>query len=210
MPLSQEAHQFLTNEMCIDIQDLTEKINSLDCGSQVRDIYTMIENFFISLNKEDAEEEIQRIFLDYEHLFDNEHAYALIDPIRHAFSGFAYGGLLQLFTRQENEAWYPRVLLTTELKPNDIANLGETIEIYRGCSMNEHITQKYGQSWSTSKDVAEQFAYFHYQNQPWFNLQDRVVLQSKVPKTAIFYSKQECEFEIVVNVNLLDKVRVCP
>ena len=170
----------------------------------------MIENFFISLNKEDAEEEIQRIFLDYEHLFDNEHAYALIDPIRHAFSGFAYGGLLQLFTRQENEAWYPRVLLTTELKPNDIANLGETIEIYRGCSMNEHITQKYGQSWSTSKDVAEQFAYFHYQNQPWFNLQDRVVLQSKVPKTAIFYSKQECEFEIVVNVNLLDKVRVCP
>lgn len=71
--------------------------------------------------------------------------------------------------------------------------------------MNVHIIQKYDQSWSTSKDVAEQFAYFHYQNQQWFNLQDRVVLQSKVPKTAIFYSKQECEFEIVVNVNLLGK-----
>lgn len=75
--------------------------------------------------------------------------------------------------------------------------------------MNEHIIQKYGQSWSTSKNVAEQFAYVHYQNQPWFNLQDRAVLQSTIPRTAIFYSKQECEFEIVVNVILLGEVRAC-
>ncbi|WP_258911045.1 hypothetical protein [Pseudomonas putida] len=210
MPLSQAAHQFLTDEMCIDTQDLIEKINSLGCGSHVGDICGMIEDFIISLNKEDAEEEIQKIFLKYEHLFDNEHTYAIIDPIRHAFAGFAYGGLHQLVTRQENEAWYPKVLLIKELKPNDIENLGENVEIYRGCSINEHMTQKYGQSWSTSKNVAEQFAYVHYQNQPWFNLQERAVLQSTISKTAIFYSKQECEFEIVVNVNLLGKVRVCP
>lgn len=210
VPLSQDSHQFLTNEMCIDTQDLTEKINSLGYGSHVRDICRMIEDFIISLNKDDAEEEIQRIFLKYEHLFDNEHAYAIIDPIRHAFAGFAYGGLHQLFTRQENEAWYPKVLLTKELKPNDIGTLGETVEIYRGCSMNEHMTHKYGQSWSTSKNVAEQFAYVHYQNQPWFNLQDRAVLRSIIPKTGILYSKQECEFEIVVNVDLLGKVRTCP
>ncbi len=210
VPLSQAAHQFLTDEMCIDTQDLIEKINSLGCGSHVGDICGMIEDFIISLNKEDAEEEIQKIFLKYEHLFDNEHTYAIIDPIRHAFAGFAYGGLHQLVTRQENEAWYPKVLLIKELKPNDIENLGENVEIYRGCSINEHMTQKYGQSWSTSKNVAEQFAYVHYQNQPWFNLQERAVLQSTISKTAIFYSKQECEFEIVVNVNLLGKVRVCP
>lgn len=210
VPLSQEAHQFLTDEMCIDTQDLTERISSLGCGGHVGDIFRMVEDFIISLKKEDAEEEIQRIFLKYEHLFEDKYAYAIIDPIRHAFDGFAYGGLHQLFTRQENEAWYPRVLLTKELKPNDIENLGEIVEIYRGCSMSEHITQKYGQSWSTSKKVAEQFAYVHYQNQPWFNLQDRAVLQSTISKTAIFYSKQECEFEIVVNVNLLGEVRACP
>lgn len=209
VPLSQEAHQFLINEMCIDTQDLTEKINSLDCDSHIGDIYRMVESFFISLKKEGAEEEIQRNFLNYEHLFENEHAYAIIDPIRHAFDGFAYGGLHQLYTRQENEAWYPRVRLINELKPNDIANLGGTVEIYRGCGMNEHIIQKYGQSWSTSKNVAEQFAYVHYQNQPWFNLQDRAVLKSTISRTAIFYSKQECEFEVVVNVNLLGEVRVC-
>jgi hypothetical protein len=210
VPLSQEAHQFMINEMCIDTPDLTEKINSLGCDSHSGDIYRMIESFFTSLNKENAEEEIQRIFLNYEHLFEDEHAYAIIDPIRHAFAGFAYGGLHQLFTRQENEAWYPRVLLTKELKPNDIANLAETVEIYRGCGMNEHIIQKYGQSWSTSKNVAEQFAYVHYQNQPWFNIQNRAVLQSTISKSAIFYSKQECEFEVVINVNLLGKVQVCP
>lgn len=209
VPLSQELHQFLINEMCIDTQDLTEKINSLDCDSCIGDTYKMIESFFISLKKEDAEEEIQRSFLSYEHLFGNEGAYAIIDPIRHAFDGFAYGGLHQLYTRQENEAWYPKVRLIKELKPNDIENLGGTVVIYRGCSMSEHIMQKYGQSWSTSKNVAEQFAYVHYQNQPWFNLQDRTVLQSTIPKAAIFYSRQECEFEIVVNVSLLGKVGVC-
>lgn len=210
VPLSQEALQFLTNEMCIDTQDLTEKISSLSCGGHVGDICRMVEDFIISLKKEDAEEEIQKIFLRCENLFEDEHAYAIIDPIRHAFDGFAYGGLHQLFTRQENEAWYPRVLITKELKPNDIESLAEIVDIYRGCSMSEHITQKYGQSWSTSKNVAKQFAYVHYQNQPWFNLQDRTVLQSTISKTAIFYSKQECEFEVVVNVDLLGKVIVCP
>ncbi|MFS6896341.1 hypothetical protein ACDX38_13765 [Pseudomonas aeruginosa] len=209
VPLSPKTHQFLANEMCVDIQDLTAKIDCLDCESHVGDIYKMIESFFISLNKENAEEEIQRNFLNYEHLFENEHAYAIIDPIRHAFVGFAGGGLHQLFTGQENEAWYPKVRLTKELKPNDIATLAETVEIYRGCSIKEHTIQKYGQSWSTSKNVAEQFAYVHYQNQPWFNIQDRAILQSTISKTAIFYSKQECEFEIVVNVNLLGKVQIC-
>lgn len=209
VPFSQEVHEFMVNEMCIDIQDLTERINSLDYSSHIDDIYRMTESFFASLKKENAEEEIQRTFLNYEHLFDDVHTYAIIDPIRHAFSGFAYGGLHQLFTRQENEAWYPKVILTKELTPNDIASLAETVEIYRGCGMNEHTIRKYGQSWSTSKNVAEQFAHVHYQNQPWFNIQNRVVLQSTAPRSAIFYSKQECEFEVVINVNLLGKVKVC-
>ena len=209
VPFNKELHQFLTHEMCIDTQDLVEKIHTLECDELINDIYRMVEDFFAALQEEEAEEKIQKAFLNYEHHFENISAYAIIDPLRHAFDGFAYGGLHQLYTRQENEAWYPRVYLTRELKPNDIATLDEVVKIYRGCSADENHSKKYGQSWSTSKDAAEQFAYVHYQNQPWFNPENRVVLQSTIPKSAIFYSKQHCEFEVVVNVHFLGEVRVC-
>jgi hypothetical protein len=207
MPFSKELHQFLTKEMCINTLDLVEKIRTLENPTHINDVCRLLEELFIATQEKEAEAKIQKIFLSYEHLFENEPAYAIIDPMRHAFDGFAYGGLHQLFTRQENEAWYPKICLTRELKPNDIATLGETVKIYRGCSASEHSSKIYGQSWSTSKKVAEEFAYVHYQNQPWFNTEDRVVLQSTIPRSAIFYSKQHCEFEVVVNTNYLGAVR---
>ncbi|MGU1745221.1 hypothetical protein ACSEQ3_01855 [Pseudomonas aeruginosa] len=207
MPFSKELHHFLTQEMCINTRDLTEKISALEQPTHISDIYRLLEEFFIATQEKEAEAKIQKIFLSYEHLFDSEPAYAIIDPMRHAFDGFAYGGLHQLFTRQENEAWYPKIRLTKELEPNDIATLDETVEIYRGCSTSEYASKIYGQSWSTSKKVAEEFAYIHYQSQSWFNAEDRVVLQSTIPRSAIFYSKQHCEFEVVVNTNHLGAVR---
>jgi len=209
VPFNKELYQFLTHEMCIDTRDLIEHIHALEHAEHIDYIYGIIEEFFTALQEKEAEEKIQKIFLSHEHLFEIEPVYAIIDPLRHAFDGFAYGGLHQLYTRQENEAWYPKVRLTRELKPNDIATLDEVVKIYRGCSPNEHKSKKYGQSWSTSKNVAEQFAYAHYQSQPWFNPENRVVLQATIPRSAIFYSNQNCEFEIVVNVNLLGEVRVC-
>lgn len=207
MPFSKELHQFLTQEMCINTQDLTEKIRALGQPTHINDICRLLEEFFIATQGKEAEAKIQKIFLSYEHLFESEPAYAIIDPMRHAFDGFVYGGLHQLFARQENEAWYPKVCLTKELKPNDIATLDKIVEIYRGCSASEYVSKMYGQSWSTSKKVAEEFAYIHYQSQSWFNAEDRVVLQSTIPRSAVFYSKQHCEFEVVVDTKHLGVVR---
>jgi hypothetical protein len=209
VPFENELHDFLATEMCIDTKELIDKISGLECEAHIIDIYKIISDFFAALKKEAAEEEIQKIFLSYEHLFNHGAAYAIIDPLRHVFDGFAYGGLHQIYTRQENEAWYPKIRLSRELKPNDIATLDEVVIIYRGCSTSEYTSKEYGQSWSTSKDVAKQFSHAHYQNQPWFKPENRIVLQSTIFRSAIFYSKQDCEFEIVVNVNLLGKVMVC-
>lgn len=209
VPFTKKLHEFLANEMCIDVHDLIEKINEPKCNAHLNDLYKIIGEFSAALHGEKAEKEIQRIFLNYEHLFDHEAAYAIIDPLRHAFDGFAYGGLHQLYTRQENETWYPKIILTRELKPNDIASLNEFVTIYRGCSANEHASKTYGQSWSTSKYIAELFAHVHYQNYPWFNSKIRVVLQSTIPKSAIFYSKQYGEFEVAVDVRCLHEIEVC-
>ena len=206
---NKELHQFLTDEMCIDAKDLIGKIHELECSAHINDIYKIIGEFFATVQEKGVEEKIQSVFLNHEHLFDNKHAYEIIDPLRHAFDGFAYGGLHQLYTRQENEAWYPKIRLTRELKPNDIATLDFIVTIYRGCSTSEHPSKEYGQSWSTSKNVADKFAYVHYQHQPWFKPEDRVVLQSTIHKTDIYYSNQDCEFEVVVDVNLLGEVSVC-
>lgn len=208
MSLSHELRELLTDSMCIEIQDLIEKIQTLESPKWRSDIYSMLENFFVVLNGEGAKDEILKIFQSYEHLSNNDHAHEIIDPLRHAFTSFACGGLHQLFTRQENEAWYPKIVLAKELEPNDIATLAHVVEIYRGCGMSEHDSGSYGQSWTTSKNIAMNFAYSHYQNQPWFNGANRVVLKSKIPRSAIFYSDQNCEFEVVVDVSFLDAVHV--
>ncbi|TOF97028.1 hypothetical protein CGJ11_23165, partial [Vibrio parahaemolyticus] len=73
-------------------------------------------------------------------------------------SCFAYNGLHQLYTRQENESWHPKVVLTDVLEPNDIDTLPEEVILYRGCGHTEFDNQEFGQSWTTSEDRAKDFA----------------------------------------------------
>jgi hypothetical protein len=132
----------------------------------------------------------------------------VFDSIRHAFVSFAYNGLHQLFTRQENEVWYPRVILKAELMPNDIESLPNNIVLYRGTDKKEFETNNYGQSWSTKLNVANDFAYQHYVAQPWFNEEERIVLKAEICKSAVFFSDQSCEYEVVVDTKFLSNVQV--
>jgi len=137
----------------------------------------------------------------------NDEAKAVLDSLRHAFSSFAYGGLHQLFTRQENEVWYPRIVLDEELKPNDIDKLPGEIILYRGTDFVELNSETYGQSWTTSKNVAHDFAFKHYANQPWFEESQRLILSAKISKEHVYYSNQSREFEVVVDTSKLADVR---
>ncbi|RVU40094.1 hypothetical protein EOE67_07525 [Rheinheimera riviphila] len=209
MELRHDVVEFLKYQMCVDTEDLCLAITSPSVKTHTGEICLYIAALFDALSCEHAEKEIENIFRNYKHLHTNKAVYCMLDTLRYAFDGIAYGGLHQLFTRQENQAWYPKITLVRELEPNDIHTLDEIVTIYRGCSTKEHELKSYGQSWSTSKSVAHDFAFTFYQGQPWFDASNRVVLKAQIPKNSIFYSKQSVEYEVAVNISDLISIEVC-
>ncbi|WP_414886497.1 hypothetical protein [Pseudomonas chlororaphis] len=133
---------------------------------------------------------------------------AILDSIRHAFCSFAYNGVHQLFTRQENEAWYPKVILDCELKPNNIGSLPEVVTLYRGTDILELEQSSFGQSWTTKEHVAREFAYKHYVSQNWFKKENRIVLKTEYPRRFVYYANQAPEYEVVINTNRIGKVEI--
>lgn len=133
----------------------------------------------------------------------------VLDSLHHAFCSYSDGGLHQLFTRQECEAWYPRVILDKVLTPNDITTLPADVFIYRGTSSNEILARKFGQSWTTCREVAHDFAFSHYVGQLWFERRKRVVLEAVIARDDVYFSDQShCEREVVVNVQKLRNVGI--
>ena len=133
--------------------------------------------------------------------------YQVLDALRYSFSCYAYNGLHQLYTRQENESWHPAIRLTEALEPNDIDSLSQNLTIYRGCDIGELESKSFGQAWSTSLSAAHDFAFKHYQGQDWFDKNRRVVLEAKCSKGDVLFSDQSVEFEVVVDVTRLRGVQ---
>lgn len=208
MNLAESTENFLQYEMCIDLKDLKRKLSESAIKQYADETARIIEKFHDALSQNDPEAKIQETYEKAEHLWENAELYKVLDPLRHAFDGFAFNGLRQLYTRQERECWYPKIVLARELKPNDIHKLDESVLIFRGCDILEFASGDLGQSWTTRKNVAIDFAYKHYQDQEWYRDQDRIVLASMIPRGAVLYSDQKVEFEVVVNPDLLQDVRI--
>jgi len=156
-----------------------------------------------------AEESINALFVVISEGLDNSNPiYQILDALRHTFSCYAYNGLHELYTRQENESWHPTIRLTEILEPNDIDSLSQEFKIYRGCDIRELQDKSYGQSWSTSLSVAREFAFRHYQSQDWFDESRRVVLEATYSREDVLFSDQSGEFEVVVDVNRLHAIQV--
>jgi hypothetical protein len=99
-------------------------------------------------------------------------------------------------------------VLKSVLKPNDISVLSSSIDVYRGCDISEFNSKRYGQSWSTSIEVAKKFAYQHYNSQPWYKKEKRCVLKATIKKESVFFSRQNhYEKEIAVNIEKLSNVQ---
>jgi hypothetical protein len=79
--------------------------------------------------------------------------------------------------------------------------------IYRGCDVSELEHNAFGQAWSTSPNVAHDFAFKHYQGQDWFDKKRRVVLEAKCSRDDVLFSDQSIEFEVVVDVTRLHGVQ---
>ena len=187
----------------MDISHLNEKLLSLPEESQAV-IVKAIEKFYhLSL----GENPLDTINSEYSKCSASlcEASSDVLDAMRHSIAVFAQGGLRDLYVYQANECWYPRIILTKVLEHNDIANLPNSIEIYRGCNIDELEKMEFGQSWTTSLEIAKNFAYGHYESQDWYEQSCRVVLKGTIRRENVFYSDQSenGEYEVSVETSKL-------
>ena len=181
------------------ISKYIEAIENFEASGGNRDLFSGQDN--------EAEEFIRSHYCELVDKIDNDDVVQVFDALRHSFSCYAYNGLHQLYTRQENECWHPKIWLTEVLTPNDIESLDQSLTLYRGCNISELENYFFGQAWSTSLEVAKEFAYTHYRNQAWFDENNRVVLEVKYSKDHVLFSDQSVEYEVVVDVKKLVDVR---
>ncbi len=213
---------FMTNNMKIVVESIESKINESFFSafrsiaiSAISQYIEAIKRFEASGAKEDltfrqdneAAEFIRSLHCELVDKIDNDDVTQVFDALWHSFSCYAYNGLHQLYTRQENECWHPKIWLTEILTPNDIESLDQALTLYRGCDISELENNSFGQAWSTSLEAAKEFAYIHYRDQAWFDENKRVVLEAKYSKDHVLFSKQSSEYEVVVNVEKLVDVR---
>lgn len=209
---------FMSENMKIDVDSIELKIDEIFTAKHKNIVINTIcrgvdEIESVSINensvlhrKNKAQESIDKHYLEIIKDIDNSNAKEVLDTLRHAFFCYAGGGLRALYENQENESWYPKIILTEVLSPNDIDLLDEEIIIYRGCNIEEFEGKKFKQAWTTSREVAENFAYSHYCDREWFAKDKRVVLAAKYLKKDVLYSNQSKEYEIVVDVEKLRNV----
>ena len=212
----------MSNKMKIDLDSLDRKLNEeqiLEYKEQLEEAVTIFLSFIYKQNESgisynnkliiedtDAENYINNYACVLSKKLSNDSAKKVLDSLRHAFCSFAFNGLHQLFTHQEREIWYPKIILDEELIPNDIHVLPSNITLYRGTNRTEFNTKHYGQSWSTCRQTAYNFAFKHYAAQPWFEETDRIILKTIFPKEYVYFSNQSCEFEVVIDTSKITDV----
>lgn len=218
---SDSERDFMVNNMKIVVESIESKLNE-PFFSKFKEIAIDAISKYIGVIKEfeasgvcrdlicgqdnKVEESIRVHFCEITDGIDNNDAIQVLDALRYSFSCYAYNGLHQLYTHQENECWHPKIKLTEILEPNDIDSLPQTFTLYRGCDISELENESFGQAWTTSLEVAKKFAYVHYSSQDWFDLNNRVVLEAIYDKDNVLFSDQSNEYEVVVDIEKLDSV----
>ena len=204
--LNKSTIDILSKDMSIEVEEITSKLLESNLRQYKNEILNIIDQYASAVGALAAEEKINEIYFQNKHLHTNLDVHEIIDSMRHAFISFSEGGLLDLFTYQENEGWYPKIILRKELCPNDKHTLPNPANVFRGCSKYEYEMMEFGQSWTTSLEIARLFAFSHYHGQPWFKFNDSVVVKAKIEKNGILYSKQFGESEIVVKQSYLKDI----
>lgn len=218
--LHHSDHEFIANNMKIIVSSIESKLNEkffIKYRSQAVDAISKyisaIRKFEQSGVKRDlcsaneAEIFIKSYYCDLVESIEDNEVKQVFDALRYSFACYAYNGLHQLYTRQENESWHPKIILTEILYPNDIDSLNEILTLYRGCDISELDNKDFGQAWTTSLSVAEAFAYTHYSGQEWFDTEKRVVLKTTYSKDHVLFSEQSVEYEVAIDTNKLGHVQ---
>lgn len=111
-------------------------------------------------------------------------------------SRFYTGGVYKLFKFKQAEWGAPEILITKNDVPEDseVYLLDNLQTIYRGLDKKEHESKNYFQSWTTSKEIANNFA-----NDTYNYKSSGIVVQGQIPKNHIIYYKDsDYEKEVIV------------
>ena len=192
MVFRESDRDFMSKNMRIIVESIEEKLDE-PCFAQYKETAVtaiagsikIIEEFEasgirrdpISFRDNQAEESINAFFLEIDDEIEDAEVCQVFDALRSSFVCYAYGGLQQLYTT-----------------------------LYRGCDISELENRSFGQAWSTSLEAATEFAYVHYSAQDWFNVNKRVVLETRYLRDDVLFSKQSIECEVVVDVAKLSGV----
>ncbi len=145
--LSLEDKMFMSSEMKIDMKHLDAKLNENHIRADKNKIEKAISLYIKEITDQNELGVVPDRFLDIdseaERKIDsytnellgnltNNSSWVVLDSIRNVFCSYAFNGLHQLFTRQVNEVWHPKIVLDEILEPNDIEKLPNIITIYRG------------------------------------------------------------------------------
>lgn len=218
---SSEIKEFISNDMCVDIDDL-EKIIKEKSGKRIPlfieyieylkkiepyKAFTSDDDYENSENSEIRDDLNTKIiqFLEDRGIIEETDEYYLADTLRHAFVNFKEGGLLGLYQGREAENWYPKVIVKTYLgERNTVLDLNHVVTIFRGTSSDEFKSKQFSQSWTVDKSVALAFAFEHYECHMNYENTDRVILESEIERENIYYYDQSgTEKEVIINVEKL-------
>ncbi len=209
--LSVHAIDVLESRMSIDVEHILEKVSTPEIRPYSDLVVESIEIYCDFVLNNNCASEVNHHFVSTaENVQEGSEIYLVLDSIRMAFWRYISGGMHELYTYQENEAWHPKINLYQVITPNDIDSLGETIEIFRGCDRSELDTGNVGQSWTTNLTVARDFAFQHYDGAEWLVEGNRVVLKAVCSRNDILFSDQTeyGEYEIVARQGSLSDVQV--
>lgn len=125
-------------------------------------------------------------------------------------------GLLSLFLFSESDSWEPlpkiKRNLYSEMRKEDqiyYDGLSNEVLLYRGTSIEEYESGKFGQSWSLKKGIANYFAFDLSQEKD--NCGVRIVIKTMVKKENIYaYSSQNEEALCIVepDIIIIDNVEI--
>lgn len=212
---SNVGEKFLRDEMNICMVDLIDKIIMSD-ASQHQVLFRKLVDMLISLklpneystlgshkNSENRNYISQQFskFIEKYNITEEDTAYPIFDNLCHAFIVFKEFGLYGLHKNRAAECWYPKVIIREDIgSRDDIDQLCDEIIAYRGTSKVEYDSKKFGQAWTLAREVADDFAFTHYQGQDFYENTPRIVLKTTINKDFIYYfDKSDDEQELILD-----------
>jgi L-rhamnose mutarotase len=192
---------FFKNDMCINISIYEERI--MKYSKEHVDYFRELGQFIIEYNIDNPMQfidESQKLQKKYKISSDNSIEIAHVLTYSVKLFREKGGGLLSLFLFSESDSWEPlpviKKSLYSEMDEEDqifYDNLPDKVMVYRGTSMKEYETGKFGQSWTLDKSVAKYFA-FKLTQEKDNSVGIRIVLKTCIDKSNIYaYSRQNEE-----------------